>query len=314
MSLPLPLKRAASHALRLAAESAPSCRGLLARWGLRSDRSTYAGEVVTAWDESRPIRLTGLDRNHLSFLLYWRGAARYEPETTALALDLMEGTDAFLDVGANVGAFTLLAARRHPTLAIHAFEPNPRVRSILDRNIALNEFGNVTVTPLGVCDHVATERLFIPESDMSASLAPEWREAGEEAEIETTTLDAYTARHGIRHCVLKIDVEGVEEAALRGARRLLETDQPDIILEVVHKYSDALQDWLRSIGYRFHHLTPFGYPERKRLVSPYATHDHWKFHNYLLTTRPRTSVEALYERHREMLQAIDLDATYAGES
>lgn len=134
-----------------------------------------------------------------------------------------------LDVGANVGAYTLLFGRwMRPGGRVYAFEPAPDAFGGLVRQVLLNELREV-VTP--VCAAVSstsgsaalvadgfagTNRLAPPSSDPSSSGAPS---AG--TRVETVSLDDFCAREGITPTVIKIDVEGAELEVLRGARRTL---------------------------------------------------------------------------------------------
>ena len=128
-----------------------------------------------------------------------------------------------LDVGANVGAYTLLfgqwvgAAGR-----VLAFEPQPEIYDGLAAHVQLNALGRV-VSPImaAVSDRAATADLIVSGTAGESRLAGAG-EAGS-ATLPTTlvTLDDVCAQRQLRPDVIKIDVEGWELAVLRGARRLL---------------------------------------------------------------------------------------------
>ncbi|HEX2202620.1 MAG TPA: FkbM family methyltransferase [Longimicrobium sp.] len=131
-----------------------------------------------------------------------------------------------LDVGANVGAYTLLFARWvHPGGRVYAFEPAPEAFDGLVRHLLLNELREV-VTPVCaavssssgsaalVADGVAGTNRLAPSSSGSAS-------GDRTARVETVSLDDFCAREGVAPTVIKVDVEGAELEVLRGARQTL---------------------------------------------------------------------------------------------
>ncbi len=101
----------------------------------------------------------------------------YEPGATNAVLTLGEG-DVFVDIGANSGYFSVLAALRVGARGrVFAFEPNPAVRRQLERHIGLNAIADrVTISALALSDEDRDDlRLFVscwPENDGIASLTP----------------------------------------------------------------------------------------------------------------------------------------------
>lgn len=93
-------------------------------------------------------------RDRIQCQMYWLGI--YErPETRWLLSQLREG-DVFIDVGAHVGYYTLLAASRvGPTGAVHAFEPLPDNCRRLERNVKINQYWQVITSQCAVSDETA---------------------------------------------------------------------------------------------------------------------------------------------------------------
>lgn len=149
----------------------------------------------------------------------WAYPERAAAEEDFVARVLRPG-DTYLDVGANVGLLALCAAsvvgRDGRVIAIEA---HPRTADFLSRNVALNDFRNVEIERVAVGD-APGELLFTDRrSDDQNSVAPSG-EGG--VRVPVRTLDALlpVQRVGRIH-LLKIDVEGFELAALRGATALL---------------------------------------------------------------------------------------------
>jgi FkbM family methyltransferase len=173
--------------------------------------------------------------SYLALDVYFRQA--YEPETTAFVRRWLRPGDTFLDVGANVGYYTCLAASltRSPG-SVHAFEPNPEVTPWLQASIQLNRFDD-RVTFAGVAvgsEDKACVDLFTPhdpEDIGRASLLHMSHLEGRTYRVLQVTLDSYAAAHGIESVrLLKLDIEGGELAALRGARRLMTDVRPEAIV------------------------------------------------------------------------------------
>lgn len=120
--------------------------------------------------------------------------------------------DVFGDVGAHVGAFTLLASRIvGPDGRVVAFEPDPGPRALLERNVIGNRATNVTVVPFAVGGRAGTVR-FSASGDSVGHVG----RLGD-VEVRQVTLDGYCAEQGISPSVMKVDIEGGEAAALRGS-------------------------------------------------------------------------------------------------
>lgn len=156
----------------------------------------------------------------------------------------LEAGDVVLDVGANVGWFSLLLASLAPSeVDVFAFEPHPGNRALLEANVAANAPHGVTVVAAAVSDRLGETVLFLYEGENSGrhSLLP--LHEGPSVAARTVTLDGFWADAGLGARIprlVKIDIEGHEPAAVRGGRGVLERC-PTVVLE----FSPAL---LRSGG------------------------------------------------------------------
>lgn len=151
-------------------------------------------------------------------------AGDFEPEVSACIQANLRPGDCFADLGANVGFYTLMAARRvGPEGRVFAFEPNPGTYAALCANVALNQFRQVTPVQLALSDACGTAALYADAAGNSgaSSLLP--REAsGAPTTVRTMTWDEYAAQHAVpTPSLVKMDVEGFELHALRGMKGLL---------------------------------------------------------------------------------------------
>lgn len=187
-------------------------------------------------------------------MLYATG--EYESETSLLIQRLLRPGDTMLDVGANIGYFTILGARAAGVRGrVVAFEPMPQVRQRLERNIALNRVTNVVVRSEALSDTPGPSTFYAGPADDTglASLRP----------LDgSTQVDVMRARFddiwnpSDRVALVKIDVEGAEMAAIGGMTECLKRDAPHVILEVTDGYLRAMGS---SADALVAHLLGFGY-------------------------------------------------------
>jgi FkbM family methyltransferase len=121
----------------------------------------------------------------------------------------------FVDIGANVGVYSLWAARRlGPEGRVLAIEPNPAALSRLHENIGFNDFAaRITVIPVGVADKDGSFTLHLDPANLGASSLK--GRSAQTIEIACRPLAALLAERGIAAVdILKIDIEGAEDIAL----------------------------------------------------------------------------------------------------
>jgi FkbM family methyltransferase len=167
-------------------------------------------------------------QNNIFYLGYW------EWYVSKLLKRLLLPGDTFVDVGANMGWFTLLGAHLvGPTGRVIAFEPNPVTRKHLERNVRLNLCRHVIVESRALSDRSGTARLRqVSQGNAgSFSIVGEVATDDEVYEISTARFDDY---HGERQLgrirVMKIDVEGAELLVLKGMQSVLRQHLCDFIL------------------------------------------------------------------------------------
>ncbi len=191
-------------------------------------------------------------------LRYWLpGVERAAPELLQWARELVRPGDCVWDLGANVGVFATAAARRAaPDGTVVLVEPDPWLGSLLRRTIAAQ--AGAAAMPLveaAVGAQQGTARLRIAARGRSANFvngATGSSQAGgerQEIDVVLTTLDDL-ARRFPRPALIKIDVEGSELAALRGAERVLGELRPRILCEVGEPSAREVASLLRAGGYR----------------------------------------------------------------
>lgn len=180
---------------------------------------------------------------------------RYERDEIELLIDtlsaqkLLLANGLCLDIGANIGNHALAFA---PHFAqVLAFEPHPRTFTLLQLNAALAS--NVRTFNFGLSDAPGSATLLVPADNIGmATLQP--GAAGAAVACELRRLDDLPELDGQRVALVKIDVEGHEAAALRGALATLRREQPVVVFEQLEPEiradgGSATMDVLRQAGY-----------------------------------------------------------------
>lgn len=152
-------------------------------------------------------------------------------EAKVIRSHLKEG-DCFIDVGANIGWFTIMAAKAvGPTGKVIAFEPDPTNFAYLKHNIEANELDNVVAVQKALSDKPGTLRLNLHPTNLGMhSVALEF-EGKSHIDVEAVRLDDYLKETGFKPNLIKIDTEGAECLILAGMPETLRTAKLGLILE-----------------------------------------------------------------------------------
>lgn len=176
----------------------------------------------------------------------------YETEQIACCLQLIKDhrLECFLDIGSNIGLYSLLVARHIADLKqIHAFEPDSTNFHQLCGNIFLNGFWNkIKAHRFGLSDHCG-EATFLKNlgSSTGTSRIVDTAPAStrthryESVTISITTLDQIFPDFSGKRLMLKIDVEGHELQVLEGARTLLVNNVCYLQMEILDENADRLE-------------------------------------------------------------------------
>lgn len=169
----------------------------------------------------------------------------YELTTRRLVGRLLPEGGTFIDVGAHVGLYSLIAARKvGPRGRVFAFEPEPDNFHLLTRNIELNGYRNITAVPMAVCDRCGQAQLFVSRqgNDRHSLFRNPRSPLPEHCQtIATTTLDDFVASaKWPKIDLIKMDIEGAEQLAVTGMRRLIErSNRLHLIVEFAPEMLEA---------------------------------------------------------------------------
>lgn len=177
---------------------------------------------LNAWEKS-PIRET--------FRSYIRSYK--EPLTTKVFKGIVKEGDSVIDVGANIGYFSLLAARLVGEKGkVYSFEPEPLNYNFLCKNIELNNYKNITAYQKAVSNKVGTVKLYIA-NETGAHTLREYHDTsyftdknfGKFVEVESIILDDFFIDKHDKIDVIKMDVEGSEMLVFLGMDKIIKKNR-----------------------------------------------------------------------------------------
>lgn len=177
-----------------------------------------------------------------------------EPGTVAIfrTVQELQQPKVFWDIGANVGFYSWLLMSADAELAAVLFEPDPDNIELVNATIARAGLTRVTLVAKAASTQAGTARFVMdPESGTTSHLESGGTGVkGAVVTVETTTLDHELAQLPAPD-LIKIDVEGAEDMVLAGAKTLLETVKPVIIIECFDGLESAPMRQLAAAGYSF---------------------------------------------------------------
>ncbi|MFL5810839.1 MAG: FkbM family methyltransferase, partial [Flavisolibacter sp.] len=165
--------------------------------------------------------------------ILWYGF--YEKKYVMTWERLIEKNSIILDIGANIGYYSLVAAGKAVNGHVYAFEPSSESYDQLQRNIAVNKLANITAFKRAVFNSSEERTLFISEKTNigMGGLSTPVNFSGETEQVETIQIDQWIEMQKINKIdFIKIDIEGAEYDALKGMRKLLEKYRPTIFVEI----------------------------------------------------------------------------------
>jgi FkbM family methyltransferase len=183
----------------------------------------------------------------------------YEENELQIVIDLLKDKSVILDVGANLGWYSLALSKTFPCSQIYAFEPLPHIFDYLSSHIEINKAVNIKALNLGLSDEVGQSSFYVvPDNSVNASIMNVAdNKYAKKISITLTTLDIFAHEENLRKVdFIKCDVEGAELKVLKGASKIIKHYQPIILCEMVRKWTapfgyhpNDIISYLKSYGY-----------------------------------------------------------------
>lgn len=210
------------------------------------------------------LRLNDENPNEQHIGSFFRGGMPYEPDVTKIIQKILEPGDVFVDVGANVGFFTLLGLTLvGPEGKVYAFEPDPKNIDRIKFHCENNKYDNVEVISRPVSHAVEDVNFWFNKSSSGGNAL--WNPGeffGDPAfndgysVMKSTTLSDEFVNQDIKNVKLvKIDTEGAEHSILRGAKEWLKDQSIPFIIAELNTFG------LKKLGSSFDEFIDFMYSQ-----------------------------------------------------
>ncbi len=196
----------------------------------------------------------------------------YEPVETEIFKGEIKAGDRVLDIGANIGYYTLIAAHLvGPQGKVYAFEPDPANFRLLQKNVEANGYTNVVLVNKALSNKNGKIRLYLNPSNRGDHRVYDSKDGRSSIEIETVALDRFFKPLDKKIHFIKMDIQGAEALALAGMKGLIRRNKG---LKLVTEFSPAslklagsrpenYLNSLKSMGFGFFEIS-----ERKKSVQP----------------------------------------------
>ena len=194
---------------------------------------------------------------------YW---GEFEYELINFLSLILNKCSVFIDIGANIGIYTLLASQQMKNMGkVYAFEPSGWAYDRLLENLRINNFNNVETFKIAVSDITGNLKFHMCDDDAYNSLsdAP-MQKVKEVIEIQSVRLENFCEECGIKVVdIIKIDAEGADYRVLKGAENILKSNpSPMIICELNKNILKSLSytkkdfiSFMKSFSYDFYSLS-----------------------------------------------------------
>lgn len=211
----------------------------------------YNGLIDIEFDDEVKFVVNCLNDDAIALQYFWTGGQLTEPLSFNVWKTLAKRSRTTLDVGAYTGFYALIAGKASSSV-VHAYEPVSFIYSRLAQNIMLNGLPNVKFVNKAVSDQSGTVEIglrFGPKIFSSGSSIVDdiVRKATYSQPTHTVALDEVHKDEPVD--LIKVDVEGAEEAVLKGAMALLSEKKPVLLLETRSTTHAQCMDIIKRKGF-----------------------------------------------------------------
>jgi len=272
-------------------------RARLAWWRSQIDKQQVEVKIQDG------VRMLLYPDSHISKFIC---CEEYELPEREFLKQLLKPGDVFVDIGANIGLFTILAGRYVGSEgAVYAFEPCAKTYQRLLANVELNRLTNVSCYQTALSNHTGCEDLAVSLEgfdDCNSLARPVFGELFTSERVASTTWDKFANEHGLagRVAMMKIDVEGWETYVVDGgARTLGREDAPILQVEFCDQAalsagssSQKLYRALEELGYQM-----YIFDIKSRTLIPDPLRDRYPLINLIAVKRGNKIVARLNGNH-----------------
>lgn len=196
----------------------------------------------------------------------------YEPLAVERFQNMVKAGDVVLDIGAHIGYYTLMAAKRVGKQGkVYAFEPSRENCNLLTKNLKINGFKNVILVNKAIADTSKKSKLFMSRVSTGMHSLIDLDDNSENATvIDTISLNDFFGKNPPNISVIKMDIEGGEYMAFEGMTKILKRKHLSIFVEFSpfsikksHKSPRGFLNFLRSFGFKL-----YSFDETRKIILP----------------------------------------------
>jgi FkbM family methyltransferase len=220
-----------------------------------------SGEIKVELSGGETFRMATNQTSYVTRLLYYEGAVAFE--YTPVFEKLVKKCNTFIDIGANTGYYSLIAAQVSHANVL-SFEPSSGPRHYLEKNVRINNLQHrVEITPFALSHETGELDFYAVKNVKYKNLIhnlggvgslQQIKKSNEVVKVQTTTLDEYmkSYKNDIGITLIKIDTEGTENSILEGCRTFIQQHKPVVICETLfNKIEGEIEKVMRSHDYLF---------------------------------------------------------------
>lgn len=226
--------------------------------------------VLNLNTDSGIIKIATNQTSYLTQLLFWNGYKNFE--YSEIFEKLSKNVNTFLDIGSNIGYYSLIAAKSNPNIKAYAFEPALGPKFYLKKNIFLNNFKE-QIKPVEVALSNVSGKIDFYEVENVKYKYLKYNLAGEgnagtktksrnfiKNSVMSITLEDFVNGEKLNSIdLIKIDTEGTEIDILNSGKSIIRQFQPIVICETLfNTIEDELDVFFKELNYRFYYHTPQG--------------------------------------------------------
>jgi len=213
--------------------------------------------------------------DHIEKYLLWYGT--YEENEVITMQTLLGPTAVVVDIGANIGYYSLMAAVKATTGQVYSFEPVTKSFQQLNRNISLNKFSSIHTFQVAISDTNGHTTIYVSADDNSGMSGMKTAEnfSGESETVQCLTLDEAVIQYNLPKIdLIKIDVEGAEINVLQGMQQIRAKQKPVILIEaskatlaMYNERIESIYEILYADQYRSYRVTGINILEKITIPS-----------------------------------------------
>lgn len=204
--------------------------------------------------------------NATSYVLkqvFWNGLENYEYMN--LFQKLIPKFNCYIDIGANVGLYSIMAKANNPTIQIHCFEPAPGIYNVLKKNIEINKYNDINLHKIALSNDSGYVDFFVVKNPKYPFIKNNLAGVGnlkyipenvvmKKIKVQSSKFDDYINIHDLenKQILVKMDTEGTEDMIIEGMKEFIGLCRPIIICETLfNKIENKLNDLMISHNYSF---------------------------------------------------------------